>query len=117
MNKIREYFYGTPKCELAPYSNLVAFEDVSIYRVGEGTMLLCTLFRDSLSDLTIVFCVDTIAPSSALPIGMTRKVSETQLVKVEAGDILLHSILAVSNAENEDETTLVESNIAGFIYV
>ena len=36
MRKIREYFYGTPKCELSPYSTIVNFHDFSVYRVGVG---------------------------------------------------------------------------------
>ncbi|KAK9765881.1 Cleavage polyadenylation factor subunit clp1 [Basidiobolus ranarum] len=95
MEKIREYFYGTAKMELSPYSTLVNFEDITIYRVGE----------------------DSLAPSSALPIGIDRKVSETQLVSVKAGDILFHSILAVINSESSNESDLLRSNIAGFIYI
>ncbi|RUP46047.1 Pre-mRNA cleavage complex II protein Clp1-domain-containing protein [Jimgerdemannia flammicorona] len=96
MHKIQEYFYGTPKCDLLPYSTFINFNDVSIFRVGEGSL----------------------APSSALPLGMDRAVSETQLCKVDAGDILLNSVLAVSNAESaEDENGLIEANLAGFIYI
>jgi len=95
MRKIREYFYGTPKCELSPYSTIINFHDFSIYRVGVGSL----------------------APSSALPIGIDRKVSETQLVKVEPDDSLSHSIAAISASETSDEVQLLEANILGFIYV
>ncbi|ORX91606.1 Clp1-domain-containing protein, partial [Basidiobolus meristosporus CBS 931.73] len=94
MQKIREYFYGTPKMELSPYSTLVSYEDITVYRVGE----------------------DSLAPSSALPIGIDRKVSETQLVSLKPGDMLFHSILAVINSESTDEADLLRSNVAGFIY-
>ncbi|CAG8659890.1 13289_t:CDS:2, partial [Racocetra fulgida] len=40
----------------------------------------------------------SLAPSSALPIGIDRKVSETQLVKVEPDDTIRHSILALTAA-------------------
>ncbi|TPX65304.1 hypothetical protein SpCBS45565_g05299 [Spizellomyces sp. 'palustris'] len=105
MHKIKEYFYGTLKGELSPYSSLVSFADVAVRMVGEGTL----------------------APSSALPLGSERLLQETRLVKVEPGDILLHSILAVSNAplpdppsnmSPEQESALVlGTNLAGFVYV
>ncbi|KAG0368283.1 Pre-mRNA cleavage complex II protein Clp1-domain-containing protein [Gamsiella multidivaricata] len=93
--KIREYFYGTAKSELAPYSTMINYHDVEILRVGEGSL----------------------APSSALPIGEDRKVSETQVVKVEPGEHLLHSVLAVSNADKMKEPEILETNLAGFVYV
>lgn len=94
--KIREYFYGTSKSELAPYSTMINYHDVEILRVGEGSL----------------------APSSALPIGEDRKVSETHVVKVDpSGDHLLHSVLAVSNADKMQEPEILETNLAGFIYV
>jgi polyribonucleotide 5'-hydroxyl-kinase len=95
-SKIQEYFYGTAKYELSPYSTLTNFSDVSIWRVGESSL----------------------APTSALPIGMDRQMSETQLVKIDNADILLHSILAVLNADEKDtESNALESNVAGFIYM
>ncbi|KAI9350601.1 hypothetical protein DFJ73DRAFT_795906 [Zopfochytrium polystomum] len=110
--KIKEYFYGTAKFPLSPYSNSVGFNEVTVRMVGEGTL----------------------APSSALPIGMERKVQETRVVKVEAGDMLLHSVLAVSNADRldamagalvsapaltaDEETALIlDRSVAGFVYV
>ncbi|KAG0325485.1 Cleavage polyadenylation factor subunit clp1 [Dissophora globulifera] len=93
--KIREYFYGTSKSELAPYSTNIGYHEVEILRVGEGTL----------------------APSSALPIGEDRKVSETQVVKVEPGEHLLHSVLAVSNADRMVESEILETNLAGFVYI
>jgi polyribonucleotide 5'-hydroxyl-kinase len=93
--KIREYFYGTSKSELAPYSTMINFHDIEILRVGEGSL----------------------APSSALPIGEDRKVSETHVVNVEPSENLLHSVLAVSNADKRVEPDILETNLAGFIYV
>ncbi|KAI8920096.1 Pre-mRNA cleavage complex II protein Clp1-domain-containing protein [Powellomyces hirtus] len=105
MHKIKEYFYGTRKGELSPYSSLVPFSDVAVRRVGEGTL----------------------APSSALPLGSERLLQETRLVKVDPGDILLHSILAVTNASlpeptvtltpEEESAQVLGTNIAGFVYV
>lgn len=93
--KIHEYFYGTPKCELSPYSMLVNYDDIKVWRVG-----------------------DVIAPSSALPLGMDSSSNETQVVKVDNYDMCLHSILAILNSDqNESENNLLQSNVAGFIYV
>ncbi|SAM09369.1 hypothetical protein [Absidia glauca] len=93
--KIKEYFYGTPKCELSPYSMLVNFNDINIWRVGE-----------------------VIAPSSALPIGMENMDSETKLVKVDSFDMCLHSVMAILDADDsEDEGNLLNSSVVGFIYI
>ena len=87
----------------------MSFSDVVIRKVGEGTLV----------------------PSSALPIGHERKEKETKFVKVECGDILLHSILAVSHVPlpgqhdnetkiytpEEESALLLETNISGFVYV
>ncbi|KAJ3204216.1 hypothetical protein HDU82_005999 [Entophlyctis luteolus] len=112
--KIREYFYGTPKFPLNPASNTVGFHELTVRRVGDTTL----------------------APSSALPLGQERKVQETKIVKMEVGDTLLNSILAVSHADRldasaaaaatvsapaltaDEETALIlEKNVAGFVYV
>ncbi|KAJ3108474.1 hypothetical protein HDU97_001181 [Phlyctochytrium planicorne] len=109
---IREYFYGPAKNQLNPYTNVVSFNEIVVRRVGDNTL----------------------APSSALPLGMERKVQETRVIKVEAGDILLNSVLAVSNADRldampnlgasapaltpEQETSLIlDSSLAGFVYI
>jgi polyribonucleotide 5'-hydroxyl-kinase len=64
-----------------------------------------------------------VAPDSALPIGAQRRVDETELLSIDIGDVLLHCILAVSNAElpynatKADEACLPIINLAGFVYV
>ncbi|KAI8822629.1 Pre-mRNA cleavage complex II protein Clp1-domain-containing protein [Fimicolochytrium jonesii] len=105
MHRIKEYFYGTQKADLSPYSSLVSFSDVAIRKVGEGTL----------------------APSSALPIGSERLIQETRLAIVDPGDILLHSVLALSNASipddaaavtpEEESAAVLGTNLAGFVYV
>ncbi|CAG8489886.1 2045_t:CDS:10, partial [Ambispora leptoticha] len=95
MRKIQEYFYGTSKIGLQPFNASIDFHSLSIYRVGFGSL----------------------APSSALPIGIDRKVSETQLVRVEPDETLRHSILALITADSADEPALLEANVAGFLYV
>lgn len=64
------------------------------------------------------------APMSALPIGSSSSLDDTALVKIDVGDVLLHTVLCVSNSELdrevtslEDEEALVSTNLAGFIYV
>ncbi|KAJ9052734.1 Cleavage polyadenylation factor subunit clp1, variant 2 [Entomophthora muscae] len=95
MKSIREYFYGCPGHDLSPSPNIVKFEDVNIFKVGEGVL----------------------APSSALPVGMDRKVNETMLAKVELGDNLLHAVLAVCSADSQDEAVLLRANVHGFVYI
>jgi len=94
-HQLRTYFYGTPTylpkgmkesdlgsegavvdTTLAPYSSVVSFDDLVIYRIGGETM----------------------APSSALPIGSTPIISETKPVKIDPsqpGSGLLNTLLAI----------------------
>ncbi|KAL2915818.1 Cleavage polyadenylation factor subunit clp1 [Polyrhizophydium stewartii] len=112
MQRVKEYFYGSMRSEMTPFSQTVSFSDIAVRRVGEGLL----------------------APSSALPLGAERKEHDTKFVKVEPGDILLHSVLAVSHAllpgapdasgtptkiytPDEESQVLLESNVAGFIYI
>lgn len=95
MKRIREYFYGCPGHDLSPSPNIVKFEDVTIFKVGE----------------------EVLAPTSALPVGMDRKVNETMLAKVEVGEHLLHAILAVYSADSSDEAALLHANVHGFVYI
>ena len=63
------------------------------------------------------------APASALPIGATAQVDETHLLKIDTFTVLLNTILAVSNsdlaltANDKEEQELLDTNIAGFVYV
>lgn len=91
--KTKEYFHGDARYPLFPFSCVVAFKDFQIYRFGQGSL----------------------APSSALPIGEDRKVDETQIVLVDSMDVLLHSILAVVDAEGPDG--LAKKPSMGFVYV
>ncbi|KAJ1982454.1 Cleavage polyadenylation factor subunit clp1 [Dimargaris verticillata] len=92
---IKKYFYGSAQCEYSPFSAIAWYQDLKIYRVE-----------------------DSIAPTSALPLGLDRKVSETQTVPMDPGPILLHSILTVSSLDStEDESKILESSAIGFVYV
>ncbi|CAO3620200.1 unnamed protein product [Cunninghamella echinulata] len=94
-SKIQEYFYGTANCELSPYSMLVNVNDINVWRVGE-----------------------TLAPSSALPIGAEKSANETDVVKVDSYDMCLHSVMAILDADDsEHEGKLLESSVVGFIYI
>lgn len=94
-HQFKAYFYG-PRQEYTPFSQVLPFEDLQLRRLGE----------------------EALAPSSALPIGATRKVSETRTSRVDPGkSLLLYSILAVPNAQSEEDDQLSNSNIAGYLYV
>ncbi|KAJ7343155.1 Pre-mRNA cleavage complex II protein Clp1-domain-containing protein [Mycena albidolilacea] len=89
---------------LSPSSTVINFGDLSIFRIGAETM----------------------APSSALPIGAARAVSETQAVPIDPampGSGLLNAVLAVlalpvntDESERYDEEIL-DLPISGFIVV
>ncbi|KAF5373911.1 hypothetical protein D9758_000774 [Tetrapyrgos nigripes] len=119
--QIHAYFYGdviTPPAgvksatqggetltdlTLAPSSTVVNFSDLTIYRIGAETM----------------------APSSALPIGAARVVSEIQPVLVDPsqpGSGLLNAVLAILAPFNADENErydeeILDLNVIGFVVV
>ncbi|KAJ2351980.1 Cleavage polyadenylation factor subunit clp1 [Coemansia erecta] len=99
---VRRYFYGTDTERVSSFSTVVNFQEIRILRVGE----------------------DTVAPSSTLPLGEARKVTDTTVLPVEADDSLIHSILAVTDApldavaKPEDaERVVVGIQAIGFISV
>lgn len=91
--RIREYFYGTPQCQLHPHSFDVKFTDVKIYRIGAPAL-----------------------PDSCMPLGMKSDDYLTKLVAVTPGPSILHHILSVSHATSPDED-VIKSNIAGFVCI
>ena len=106
--RIREYFYGTKtldqRATISPYSNQVLFKDINVCRIT----------------------VTSLAPSSALPLGTNQGIQEAKFIKVIPGDILLHSVLALSFVvanpgevltSDEESRVLLESMIKGFVYV
>ncbi|KIJ41322.1 hypothetical protein M422DRAFT_48778 [Sphaerobolus stellatus SS14] len=85
---------------LSPHSLVIEFSALKIYRIGEETM----------------------APSSALPIGASRAVSEMQPVLVDpaqSGSGLLNAVLALLPASDFplDDDAIVDSDVVGFIMV
>jgi len=92
----------TSDLSLAPSSTVVSFDDITIYRIGGESM----------------------APSSALPIGASRVVSELLPLHVDPSSPssgLLNSVLALlastaSDGEQYDEE-LIDLPVHGFIIV
>ncbi|KAJ8700040.1 Cleavage polyadenylation factor subunit clp1 [Pleurotus ostreatus] len=77
---------------LSPSSTVCKFEDLIIYRIGAETM----------------------APTSALPIGATRAVSEMQPVRIDPsqpGSRLQNAILAVLISPTTDENERYDEEI------
>ncbi|KAJ7583008.1 Pre-mRNA cleavage complex II protein Clp1-domain-containing protein [Mycena floridula] len=88
---------------LSPSSTVINFSDLTIYRIGAESM----------------------APSSALPIGAARVVSEMQPVIVDpsqSGSGLLHAVLALMAPFNADENErydeeILDLTVTGFLIV
>ncbi|KII89197.1 hypothetical protein PLICRDRAFT_687666 [Plicaturopsis crispa FD-325 SS-3] len=88
---------------LSPSSTIISFDDLSIFRIGAESM----------------------APSSALPIGATRVVSEMQPVEIDpaqAGSHLLNAVLALLTLPNPDESErydeeILDLNVTGFLVI
>lgn len=91
-NRIKEYFYGL-RSPLYPHSFDVKWSDVHIYKIGAPSL-----------------------PDSCMPLGMKTTDNMTKLVPIQPGPSLLHHILAVSFADNNDED-IIQTNVAGFICV
>ncbi|KAF8660609.1 hypothetical protein AX16_001588 [Volvariella volvacea WC 439] len=109
-NQIQAYFYGhniqppagvtdfvlggetLTDFSLSPYSMIVPFDEISVYRIGSATM----------------------APSSALPVGARRLVSDLQPVLVDPaqpGSGLYNSVLALLAPPNSDENERYDEEI------
>lgn len=108
MRNIKSYFYG-PQNEYSPFPVTVPFKDLHIRRIGEGP----------------------VAPSSALPLGASRRVDECRVVRVELSTTpsvipntvsvppksILNSVFAISQAPITDEASIVDAPIAGYVFV
>lgn len=97
----KSYFYG-PRAEFHPFSLTISLGNVTIYRVADATAL---------------------APSSALPLGATRKIDSSKLTKVTEliPSQLLYSILAVVRTPSDSDLNEFEdaltAPVAGFLHV
>lgn len=99
--RIREYFYGRNE-EFYPYAATLAFSDVTLWRIDTNVA----------------------PPSSALPIGATRKLDELTMQRVAPSNALLYSVLGISSASFEaaegDEAAalrIATTPILGLLYV
>ncbi len=89
---VRAYFYGQ-NGDLQPASLRFKSSELVVHRAGGGPA----------------------APASALPIGAAPVADPLRLEARPPGPELLHSLLAVSHAE--DPAELLTVNVAGFLYV
>uniref|UniRef100_A0A060T9K1 Polynucleotide 5'-hydroxyl-kinase GRC3 n=1 Tax=Blastobotrys adeninivorans TaxID=409370 RepID=A0A060T9K1_BLAAD len=95
---MRDYFYGTIKQTLDPYSVTVDYSAVTVYRVLEESEL----------------------DSSALPAGeqADSQHSAQHLVKLETSAILQNCVMAMLNASPADSVDLlVQSEVLGYVHV
>ncbi|XP_018321404.1 protein CLP1 homolog [Agrilus planipennis] len=91
--RIREYFYGTPKNPLYPHTFELKLSDVKIFKIGAPPL-----------------------PDSCLPLGMKAEDHLTKIVPITPNAAILHHILAVSYAKKEEDDLLL-SHVAGFVCV
>lgn len=105
---------------LSPISTVINFGDLTIYRIGGGKYL--HILTDHLNLMKLK---ESIAPSSALPIGATRTVSEMQPIEVDPnqkGSGLLNAVLALLAPPNPDENErydeeVLDLEVIGFLIV
>lgn len=103
---IKEYFYGSVKQPLDPYSVTVDYSQIVVYRVSEEKSLNIT---------------------SVLPIGSEESTEGNHddsttdnpyLIKLEPSAILQNCVMAMLNAEpNDPIDTLINSEVLGFVHV
>ncbi|CAH0551674.1 unnamed protein product [Brassicogethes aeneus] len=91
--RIREYFYGTPKNSMYPHSFDVKWSEIKLYKIGAPPL-----------------------PDSCLPLGMKADDHLTKLVLLTPNPGILHHLLAVSFAEKDDDEILL-NHVAGFVCV
>ncbi|CAG9765695.1 unnamed protein product [Ceutorhynchus assimilis] len=91
--RIREYFYGTPKNQLYPHPFDLKWSEIKLFKIGAPPL-----------------------PDSCLPHGMKPGDNLTKLVPLTPNVGILHHILAVSFAEKPDDEVIL-SHVIGFICV
>jgi polyribonucleotide 5'-hydroxyl-kinase len=105
---------------LSPSSTVISFDDLSIFRIGAGVI---TWFSEISRQSHVCFFLETMAPSSALPIGAARVVSEMQPVAIDPaqpGSGLLNAVLALLSPPNPDENErydeeILDLTVTGFL--
>jgi hypothetical protein len=102
-------------CHPLPLSSCsMTFQYTALEKVRVSSLLLCSLFS---------LLSEVMAPSSALPIGATRVVSEMQPLHIDPsapGSGLLNGVLAVLAPPVEDETErydeeILDLHVVGFV--
>ena len=116
---------------------MIKFGELSIYRIGTGEYTFELYYGWEPSEreerqemilegsLTILLCPETMAPSSALPVGAARVMSEMQPVPVNPGapgSALINAVVAVlaplSPDENERyDEELLDLPVTSFVYM
>lgn len=94
---------------LSPSSTIINFGDLAIYRIGQGESLILPLTR-----VAQLVRSESMAPSSALPIGAARTLSEMQpaLLDPASGSArLFNKVLALLAPFNEDENERYDEEI------
>jgi polyribonucleotide 5'-hydroxyl-kinase len=115
--RVREYFYGCPWDEsagagLAPSQTRVALADGTLlYKIGGGSAhsfsFLC------MPDLS--FNIDAEIADTLLPAGSKATLGPLTLTAVLPSNDLVHSVLAVSSAQQEDQ--ILNSSVLGYVHV
>ncbi|KAJ2744512.1 Cleavage polyadenylation factor subunit clp1 [Coemansia sp. BCRC 34301] len=97
---IQRYFYGTSKEPFTSFSTVAGFAEIRVLRVGAE---------------------DAVAPSSTLPLGEARTLTDTSVLNVEIDEALKHSVLAVTDASVESlesgADTVAGMQALGFVNV
>lgn len=91
--RIKHYFYGADN-RLSPFSTVLDFAQVVVLKVGGAP---------------------SVVPDSALPIGAESTLDPLKPVAVTSLKDVLHKVLGVSQAENEEE--VLSSAVYGYIHV
>lgn len=92
---IKEYFFGDAKRTLSPHTQVVNYDELSIFKVREAHSM----------------------HSAFLP-GGEEDAEPTQYEKVEPVPMMLHCIFAVMHASTRDsQDTIRDASVMGFVYV
>ncbi|GLC38630.1 hypothetical protein PLESTB_000454200 [Pleodorina starrii] len=91
--RVREYFYGTPRTPLQPATQTIRAADLAVYRIGSGPR----------------------APNTALPLGAVSLADPLRLQNLPPSLEQLQCLLAVSHASTPDQ--ILNANVAGFVLV
>lgn len=103
---IQQYFYGSPKHPLAPFTATVDYSVVTVYRVAEESVLN----NDSVLPIG--------QEDSRAKEGESNPEENGTLIKVDTSAILQNCVLAVLDAARFDSVDVIqESETIGFVHV